>query len=205
MRRGALGIKNPCRSYASRGGVSTRATWTPTHTRRGCHGFGILTATGGISSSRAWHRLLGLSVGWPPGKPQPAMHATSILLKDHVLLVRLGPVMPEDHASDGFDAGRLPQEGPHLVLGHPKSEAWPVLRGRVLVHRSQAMGRLPRPVRAAGCTVAALACPAHAWGRAGFRRLGGGPAPRRRADAPVMARLITPTRVRHRGRRPDPL
>ena len=42
-------------------------------------------------------------------KPQPSMHATSPLLKDHILLVRLAPVMPEDNASDGFDAGRPPK------------------------------------------------------------------------------------------------
>jgi hypothetical protein len=167
--------------------------------------WGIRTATGGIASARAGPRLLGLAVGGPPGKPQPALHATSLLRKDYVWLVRLGPVMPEDHASDGFDAGRLPHEGPHLVLGHPQSEAWPVLTGRGLVHRRHAMGRLPRPVRAAGGPVAARAGPAHAWGRAGVRQLGGGPKPRRRADAPVMVRLITPPRVRHRGGRPDPV
>ena len=84
------------------------AVWTSPPTRRGFQGSGIPKTPGGLASWRARHRLLGGSIGGPTGPPQPSMHALSPLLKDHILLVLSRPIMPEDKARDGFDAGRLP-------------------------------------------------------------------------------------------------
>ena len=140
-------------------------------------GVGLLhkATGGGIHSQRERQGLLDRPVARPTRKPQPSMHATSTLLKDHVFLVLLGPIMPEDKARGGFDGDRLPQEVTHLGLGHPKLESWPTLMGRALAHRGQGPARLSWLVRDAGCGVAYLACHAHSFGRAWSLQIRGGP------------------------------
>ena len=80
--------------------------------------------------------------------------------------------MPEDKASDGFDAGRLAQEVMHVSLGHPSLESWPARLGRALVDRGSWTGRFARLVRAAGSVIAELACPAQALGPVGSLPIG---------------------------------
>ena len=80
--------------------------------------------------------------------------------------------MPKDKASDGFDAGRLPQEVTHVRLGHPELESWPARLGRALVHRGPWADRDARLVRAAGRVIAELAWPAQALGPVGSLPIG---------------------------------